>query len=88
MKAVPYALLATTTIAAAQPITQPAETTEPCRVVVVLAPPDVRAEIEAWVKAEPRCVRELEVRVVPTRDGLYLSASDREGHVREHRPRQ
>jgi hypothetical protein len=54
-----------------------------CRVVVTLAPDDVRAEIEAWVRAEPRCVRELEVRVVPTEDGLYLSATDGRGHVRE-----
>lgn len=54
-----------------------------CQVVVALAPDDVRAEIEAWVRSEPRCLRELEVRVVPTEDGLYLSAIDARGHVRE-----
>lgn len=64
----------------AQPVTQP---DRECRVVIVLAPDDVRAEIEAWVRAEPRCLRELEVRVVPTEDGLYLSATDARGHVRE-----
>jgi hypothetical protein len=64
----------------AQPITRPEAE---CRVVIVLAPDDVRAEIEAWVRAEPRCLRELEVRVVPTEDGLYLSATDPRGHVRE-----
>lgn len=64
----------------AQPITQP---DRECRVVIAVAPDDVRAEIEAWVRAEPRCLRELEVRVVPTEDGLYLSATDARGHVRE-----
>lgn len=66
--------------ASAQPITAPEQT---CNVTVALAPDDVRAEIEAWVRAEPRCVRELEVRAVPTEDGLYLSATDPRGHVRE-----
>jgi hypothetical protein len=57
---------------------------EPCRVRIALAPAEVRAEIEAWVKAEPRCERELEVRVVPTEDGrLYLQAVDGTGRVRE-----
>jgi hypothetical protein len=67
--------------AGAQPVTQPERA--PCRVTVVLAPADVRAEIEAWVRAEPRCERELEVRVVPTDEGLYLSATDPRGRMRE-----
>ncbi len=66
--------------ARAQPIVVPEHE---CKVTVALAPDDARAEIEAWVSAEPRCVRELEVRVVPTEDGLYLSATDPRGHVRE-----
>jgi hypothetical protein len=66
-------------VAAAQPITH----TDACRVVVVLAPDDVRAEIEAWVRAEPKCTRELEVRVVPTDAGLYLQTRDADGIVRE-----
>lgn len=66
--------------ASAQPIMVPEHE---CKVTVALAPDDARAEIEAWVRAEPRCVRELEVRVVPTEDGLYLSATDPHGHVRE-----
>src|SRR5213075_54522 len=42
------------------------------------------AEIESWVRAEPRCERELVVRVMPTDDGmLYLTATDQRGHVRE-----
>src|SRR4051812_3641665 len=67
--------------AVAQPVTQPER--EPCKVTIALAPTDVREEIEAWVRAEPRCERELEVRVVPTDDGLYLTARDPGGHVRE-----
>lgn len=83
MKRAVLASVLVSSVAGAQPITQPAQATGRCRVVVVLAPDDVRAAIEAWVRAEPRCVRELEVRVVPTRDGFYISASDRDGHVRE-----
>lgn len=71
--------LCTTGIAAAQPVTRP----DACRVTIAYAPEDVRAEIEAWVRAEPRCERELEVRVVPTDDGLYLQARDGAGRVRE-----
>lgn len=66
-------------VAEAQPITH----TDACRVVVVLAPDDVRSEIEAWVRAEPRCTRQLEVRVVPTDAGLYLQTRDGDGIVRE-----
>lgn len=77
--------LALTTLLAgsalAQPVTHPDR--GPCRVTIELAPADARAEIEAWVRAEPRCERELEVRVVPTEDGLFLSARDRAEHVRE-----
>ncbi len=75
-----WAVLATLYVAGtayAQPVTRP------CHVTVALAPDDVRAEIDAWVRAEPRCERELEVRVVPTDDGLYLQARDGTGHVRE-----
>jgi hypothetical protein len=67
--------------AAAQPVTRPER--EPCHVNIAFAPDDVRDEIEAWVRAEPRCVRELEVRVLPVDDGLYLQARDQEGRVRE-----
>jgi hypothetical protein len=68
--------------AVAQPVTRPGEI-EPCRVTIAYAPDEVRAEIDAWVRAEPRCERELEVRVVPTDDGLYLQARDARGRVRE-----
>lgn len=75
------AQLLITSTAAAQPVEHPE--VEPCRVTIALAPPDVRAEIEAWVNAEPRCVRELEVRAIPTDGGLYLSARDNNGRTRE-----
>ena len=74
-------LLALAGTAVAQPVTHPEH--EPCLVTIAYAPDDVRAEIETWVKAEPRCDRQLEVRVVPTEAGLYLFARDSEGHVRE-----
>ena len=72
-----FALLLAANAARAQPVTHP------CTARVVLAPDDVRREIEAWVAAEPRCERELEVRAVPTVGGFYLSAKDDAGHVRE-----
>jgi hypothetical protein len=71
-----------TATAVAQPVTRPGEVPA-CRVAIAYAPDDVRAEIDAWVRAEPRCERELEVRVVPTDDGLYLQARDERGRVRE-----
>jgi hypothetical protein len=69
------------TAAGAQPVTHPDPL--PCRVSIAYAPDNVRAEIEAWVRAEPRCDKQLEVRVVPTDGGLYLMARDDQGHVRE-----
>ncbi len=67
--------------AAAQPVTHPEPA--PCAVTFAYAPEAVRAEIEAWVRAEPRCVRQLELRVVPRDGGLYLVGRDSDGHVRE-----
>jgi hypothetical protein len=80
VRACSLASLLVVTTANAQPVTRPEQT---CRVTIALAPEDVRREIEAWVAAEPRCARELEVRVVPTDTGLYLSARDPNGRVRE-----
>lgn len=75
------AIALTSSTALAQPVTSPSHA--PCAVTIAVAPDDARREIEAWVRAEPRCERQLEVRVVPTEDGLYLSARDAEGRVRE-----
>lgn len=61
----------------------PAPADRACRVTIAEAPGDVRAEIEAWVRAEPRCRRELEVRVVAAAGGLHLRAREPDGHVRE-----
>ena len=81
LRMVRFAILvcATAGVTVAQPVTRP----EPCKVTIVVAPAEVREEIEDWVQAEPRCERELEVRVVPTDDGLYLQARDPSGRVRE-----
>jgi hypothetical protein len=75
------ALAVTAAPASAQPVTHPEP--EPCRVTIAYAPDAVRATIEAWVAAEPRCDKQLEVRVVPTEGGLYLFARDDQGHVRQ-----
>src|SRR5688572_26737906 len=74
-------LVAVAGTAAAQPVTRPEH--DPCNVTIAVAPAEVRAEIEAWVRAEPRCERELEVRVLPADEGLYLQARSRDGRVRE-----
>jgi hypothetical protein len=55
---------------------------DPCRVNIVAAPANVRAEIETWVRAEPKCARQLEVRVAPAEGGYDLHARDDRGHVR------
>jgi len=54
-----------------------------CRVTIARAPDDVREVVEGWVRAEPRCRGELEVRIVPTDGGLYLLALDGSGRSRE-----
>ena len=74
-------VLAVAGTAAAQPVTRPEH--DPCNVTIAVAPAEVRAAIEAWVRAEPRCERELEVRVLPSDEGLYLQARSRDGRVRE-----
>ncbi|MFT3692035.1 MAG: hypothetical protein QM831_02760 [Kofleriaceae bacterium] len=51
---------------------------DPCAVHIVDAPDAVRAEIEHWVAAEPRCARELTVRVTETADGLLVEADGRQ----------
>ncbi|MBV8759864.1 MAG: hypothetical protein JO257_21420 [Deltaproteobacteria bacterium] len=64
-----------------QPVTRPSQV--PCTVQVLEGPEAVRAEIERWVRAEPRCERELVVRVTPSRGGLRLVATGTDGRVRE-----
>lgn len=83
MKAAAVAGFATLLAAAAQaqPITRPDE--QPCTVRVVDAPAAVRAEIERWVRAEPRCERELDVTVTHVRGGLHVVATSVDGRMRE-----
>ena len=66
-------------VAAAQPVTH----TDECMVDVLAALDEVRAAIEAWVRAEPRCDKYLEVTVTAQADGLRLWARDDTGRVRE-----
>ncbi len=68
---IPLVLLASSAVAA------------PCEVAIARAPDEVRDAIETWVRAEPRCSTQLEIRVVPTQGGYYLFARDPAGHVRE-----
>ena len=75
-------LLAVAAPAVAQPGEPAAERTA-CAVTILRAPEDVRAVVEQWVHAEPRCSITLEVRIVPTDGGLYLLARDEAGGVRE-----
>jgi len=58
-------------------------TAEPCAVRIARAPDEVRAVIETWIRAEPRCATALEVRVVATDGGYYLHARDVTGRVHE-----
>jgi hypothetical protein len=50
---------------------------------IVHAPRNVAAVVAQWLVQEPRCGSPLEVRVVPSREGLYVFARDAGGHVRE-----
>jgi hypothetical protein len=70
--------------------TPPVVTTTPvpppaasCRINLVRVPADMRAEIEGWVAAEPRCRVTLDVRVVATPEGLYVMATDPSGRILE-----
>lgn len=56
---------------------------EPCDVRIVHAPDAVRAEVAHWLLDEATCGAPLEVRIVPTTDGLYVFARDTNGRVRE-----
>jgi hypothetical protein len=56
---------------------------EPCQVTFARAPDEVRKVIEQWVRAEPRCMTTLELRVIPTDGGLYLMARDATGRTHE-----
>jgi hypothetical protein len=72
----PIAVLFGAPIAAADPAA-------PCRVQISSAPEDVASEIQHWVASEPRCARELDVRVERGAFGLHIIATDNAGHRRE-----
>jgi hypothetical protein len=60
-----------------------ADPAPPCHVQISSAPDDVAAEIQDWVASEPRCARELDVRVERGAFGLHIIATDNSGHRRE-----
>ena len=76
------ALCAFTALAGTSLAATPSAHAGPCAVKVVDAPDEVRAQIEAWVQAEPSCARELRVRVAVTDQGYQLTAFDDGGSVR------
>ena len=76
-----FALVLVSSAAAAQPgVAPPAPS---CSITIARAPDDVRAIVESWVQAEPRCTVKLELRIVPTAGGYYMLARDEFGRVRE-----
>ena len=56
---------------------------EPCAVRVLHAPLEVAEAIDAWMMREPQCTRALDVRVVETKTGFYVSAQEASGRLRE-----
>lgn len=56
---------------------------EPCEVDYVTVPDGIREVIEGWVAAEPNCRGTIALRVIPTKDGLFLFAERPDGTVHE-----
>jgi hypothetical protein len=73
------AIVAVASPAFAQPVTSPSL----CSVDLVRAPEDVRNLVERSLVDARHCSVALEVRVVPTADGLYIMARDDRGSVRD-----
>jgi hypothetical protein len=76
-----HTIIVVSLLAAAPVAAQPASPS--CRLNIARAPEDVRAVVEQWVYAEPKCNISIEVRIVPTEGGLYLLARDEFNRVRE-----
>ncbi len=72
----PIAALSGVSIVWADPASQ-------CHVQISSAPEDVATEIQEWVASEPRCAREIDVRVERGAFGLHIIAIDSSGHRRE-----
>ncbi len=73
------AIVAVASPAVAQPVTSPSA----CSVDLVRAPEDVRTLVEKSLADARHCSVALEVRIVPTKDGLYIMARDDRGTVRD-----
>jgi TolA-binding protein len=85
--AIIVALAAAATPAAAQPVTRPSA----CTVTISRAPDDVRAVVEAWVRAEPRCASSVDAAFDRANDPVVVEeamfwaaiASERAGNLDE-----
>jgi len=73
------AIVAVAAPAVAQPVTSPTA----CSVDLVRAPDEVRNAVERSLAEAGHCSVALEVRIVPTKDGLYIMARDDRGTVRD-----
>jgi hypothetical protein len=76
MRLVPIALVLLSLPVSAQPA-PPERTT--CLVALTGAPDEVRAIVDAWLRAEPRCGAALDVTVTPVEGGYLLDARDARG---------
>lgn len=54
-----------------------------CNVSYVSAPDGLRQVIDSWIAAEPNCQATIALRVIPTKDGIYLFAERPDGTVHE-----
>jgi len=56
---------------------------EHCSIDYVSVPEGIKEVIEGWVAAEPHCRGTIALRVIPTKDGLFLFAERPDGTVHE-----
>ncbi len=60
-----------------------ADEVERCSVTYVTVPEGIKDAIDGWVAAEPHCRGTIALRVIPTKDGLFLFAERPDGTVHE-----
>ncbi len=60
-----------------------ADEVERCSVTYVTVPEGIKDVIDSWVAAEPHCRGTIALRVIPTKDGLFLFAERPDGTVHE-----
>lgn len=60
-----------------------AQADDRCGITYVSVPDGIKEVIEGWVAAEPNCRGTIALRVIPTKDGLFLFAERPDGTVHE-----